>query len=157
MNDAAEEVDGRKQTLIKEILGEASKHHRAAILNEWLLSGSFYFSLLFGGLAVLFGFVKSAYILPEYISVCAAIGTGLSFLSKEAKYRAKADWNFWVRDTASQLVQKLRYEMPIPTTRGDVAAISEEWRRKRSELGIRMSEINRSPTQSQSASPPQKS
>ena len=149
MNGETEEVESRKNTLINELTREASIHESTARVNEWLLSGSFYGSLIFGGIAVLLGFIHSAYIHPEYISICAAIGTGLTFLSREAKYRATADWNYWVRDTARQLVQRLRYEMPIPTTKDNVAAISEEWRRKRTEQGVIMAEIHKAPTQSQ--------
>ena len=87
---------------------------------------------------------KSQLTVTHPISLFAAISTGATILAREAKYRARSDWHYSVRDTANQLVTRLNYEIPIPITRDNVAAISEEWRRRRSELGDRMAAIHES-------------
>jgi hypothetical protein len=97
--------------------------------------------MLFGALAVGAGLIKSVSIPTELISLLAALGSGLTFFSREAKLRSKANWFYLVRDTALKLALRLDYEMPIPITREDVAAISAEWRRQREELGGRMADI----------------
>ena len=145
MDEQAHEVEARRSALIRELEGEALKHEQGASCNELLVSASFYASLLFGGLAVAAGLVKSMRIPSELISLFAALATGATFLSREAKYRAIADWHYAVRDTARQLIARLNYEMPIPVTRENVAGISSEWRRVRGELGARKAAINGAP------------
>jgi hypothetical protein len=145
MDEDHSDVETRRRRLIEELEAEARRHDRTAHTNEFLVSAFFYISLFFGGLAVVCGLIKSISIPTELISLFAAIGTGATFLAKEAKYRARADWHYSVRDTAKQLIARLNYEMPIPVTRDDVAAISEEWRRRRAELGDKMAAIHGSP------------
>jgi hypothetical protein len=156
MTEEGEEVKKRKSELVLLLHGEARKHNRQAYFHEGMGFATFYISMLFGGLAVVGGFIKSISIPPELISVCAAIGTGAALLSREAKYRIHANWNYAVRDTAEQLVTRLRFETPLPASREDVAALSEEWRRRRAELGIEMSIILGSPSPAESRRPRQK-
>jgi hypothetical protein len=150
MSEELADVENRKNRLITELEGEARKHEKGASRNQFMVSASFYASLLFGGLAVAAGLIKSIPIPSEVISLFAALGTGATFLSREAKYRAIADWHYAVRDTANQLIARLNYEMPFPVTRENVASISKEWRQKREELGGKMAAINGNPTQIQS-------
>jgi hypothetical protein len=156
MTEDGKEVEKRKSELEQLLYGEARKYNRQAIFHEAMGFATFYISMLFGGLAVVGGFIKSISIPPELISVCAAIGTGAALLSREAKYRIHANWNYAVRDTAEQLATRLKFEAPHPASRESVAAISEEWRRRRAELGTEMSIILGSPSSAESRRPRQK-
>ena len=139
------EVEKRRTCLVVELKKEASKHEHTARIHDFFASALFYCSLLFGGLAVAAGLIKSVNIPSEVISLFAAMGTGASILSREAKYRAHADWNYAVHDTAQQLVGKLEFELPLPVKDTDVTAVSQEWRRKRAELGVIMTAIRGAP------------
>ena|ERR1700722_6359175 len=148
MGDDQAEVDKRRKALWMELDGEAKSNDAKARCQEILLNLSFYISMVFGGLAVAAGLIKSYPVAPELISLFAAIATGATFYSREAKLRARADWFYAVRDTAQELINRLDYEMPIPITRDNVAAISREWRDRRRQLGEEMRTINKaSPTE----------
>jgi hypothetical protein len=131
MAEDSVEVEKRRTGLVAELTTEADKHHHTARTNDFWASTFFYGSLIFGGLAVAVVLIKSGKIPSEYISLLAAIGTGASILSREAKLRSHADWNYAVRDTAKQLIGKLEFELPLPVKSTDVTAVSQEWRRKR--------------------------
>jgi hypothetical protein len=144
MTDETGQIEERIKKLRALLSREIEENNRQARLHDFATNALFYASMLFGALAVGAGLVKSISIPTELISLFAALGTGFTFSSREAKFRAKADWFYSVRDTASQLALRLDHEMPIPITRENVAAISSEWRQRREELGNRMLAINSS-------------
>jgi hypothetical protein len=156
MDREAEEVEARKVALIEDLENEARWRHHRGLRNYFYASGAFYASMLFGGLAVAAGVVKSLQIHSEVVSMLAAIGTGASFLAREAKYGAEADRNFAFRDSARQCAAKLRFELPFPNTLGSIIAISEEWRRQQVELAARKSAL-RELAASARSQPPHKS
>ena len=137
-----DDVSQRHSALIALLKREAELHGRTADRYELASSLSFYAAMLFGGLAVVLGLIKIVPVPSELISICAAIGTGSTLWAREAKLRARADWFYTVRDTAQHLSNRLQFELPIPVTPDDIAAVSAEWRTTRGKLGERMSTIN---------------
>ncbi len=136
-------VESRKTEFIEELEKIASKHAKHSHINETLVQSLFYGSLIFGGLAVVSGLIKIITVPPEIISLFAGLATGATTLAKTANYRAVADWNFAVRDTAYQFIEKLKYEIPMPVTQEGITAISEEWRRRRTQLERYPNGLNR--------------
>jgi hypothetical protein len=133
----------RHSGLLDHLKMQAKCHGRIARRYDLVASLSVYAALIFAGLAVALGLIIKTVPFPaELISLCAAIGTGSALFSREGKLRAKADWFYTVRDVAQHLHNKLEFELPLPVTRDDIAAVSEEWRTTREKLGERMFTIN---------------
>jgi len=137
-----DDIETRKANLIEFLRKESVAYGRAAQWNEFFVQVLFYGSLLFGALAVVSGLIKSVNISTEVISLFAGLGTGATALARTANYRAHADWNYAVRDIAKGLMTKLEFEVAHP--QDSISAISEEWRKRREQLGNEMYAINRS-------------
>ena len=141
MNEC-EEARARRDALVTDLASHMRNHGRMAFLCEGYSAACFYGSLLFAAIAFVSGFVKTVQVPPELISVSAAIASGLTILARRARFRDKADWHYSIRDTAEQISNELRFELPFPITRDSVAQRSEAWRARRAKLGLVMQAIH---------------
>src|SRR3954467_11525773 len=113
-------LEERIRSLRAMLSKEINENDRTAKWHGLFANLFFYSAMLFGALAVGAGLIKSISVPTEVISLFAALGTGSTLFSREAKLRAKANWFYAVRDAASQLLLRLDHEMPIPITRENV-------------------------------------
>jgi len=142
MCDEANEIKARRAALKTNLEEEARRAGRQAFWHEGMAQVLFYTSIVLGALAIIFGLARFSFATPEVISGLVAIATLATFISRESKLRAKANWFYAVHDAARELSAKLEFELPIPVTAEHVASISKEWSDRRKELGRKMEAIH---------------
>jgi hypothetical protein len=138
----AEEIDRRRKALETELEGECKVTHCMARKLEGRISFFFWLQMIAGGTASLLGLTRFDWVAAWMVSLVAAVATACTVVVRESKWRDRANWFYTRRDKAHALLCRLRYEMPIQITKDNLAAISEDYRREREALGLRMAAIN---------------
>jgi hypothetical protein len=132
---------GRKD-LENELQSYSNKRGEQARNYEFWIAFLFWLQMAAAGAAFVLGLLPSESIRAWMVSLVAGVAAGCEFVVRGRKLRERANWFFACRDTADDLLSRLRHEMPHPITWENVAGISKEFRERRKALGEKTESID---------------